>query len=205
MEDPAAKVLRSGTTLGLANHTVLLARDGREIPISDSAAPIRLPNGELFGVVLVFRDVTEERRAEHARAWLGSIIESSDDAIVSKTLDGIITSWNPGAVRLFGYAPEEIIGKPVTTIISTRAAATEVEVLARLRRGERVDHFETVRLAKSGKRIEISLTVSPVKDEHGQIVGASKIARDISEQKRSRTAAAGGQPTQGRVSSHAGP
>lgn len=185
VEDPAAKVLQTGTILGLANHTLLLARDGREIPINDSAAPIRLPNGELFGVVVVFRDISEERRAEHARAWLASIVESSVDAIVSKTLDGIITSWNPGAVRLFGYAPEEIIGKPVTTIIPPELRHEEVEVLARLRRGERVDHFETVRLAKSGKRIDISLTVSPVKDEHGQIVGASKIARDISDQKRS--------------------
>src|SRR5207253_8493190 len=114
--DPVSKVLESGAVVGLANHTLLIARDGREIPIDDSAAPIRLPNGELFGVVLIFRDITEQRQAEHARAWLAAIIDSSDDAIVSKRLDGTITSWNKAAVRLFEYTPEEIIGKPITTI-----------------------------------------------------------------------------------------
>lgn len=182
--DPVAKVLETGTIIGLANHTVLLARDGREIPIDDSAAPIRLPNGELFGVVLIFRDITGQRRAEHAQAWLASIIQSSDDAIVSKTLNGRITSWNPGAARLFGYAPEEIIGQPITTIIPSELQHEEVEVLARLRRGERIDHFETVRLSKEGLRVEVSLTVSPIRNEAGEIVGASKIARDITERKQ---------------------
>jgi PAS domain S-box-containing protein len=185
VENPVAKVLSTGTIVGLANHTTLLARDGREIPIDDSAAPIRLPDGQMFGVVLIFRDITDQRRAEHARAWLAAIIDSSDDAIVSKTLDGRITSWNPGAVRLFGYAPDEIIGKPITTIIPPELHAEEEQVLARLRRGERVEHFETERLRKDGTRIEVSLTVSPVRDEHGEIVGASKIARDITERKRS--------------------
>jgi PAS domain S-box-containing protein len=184
VENPVAKVLQMGTIVGLANHTILLARDGREIPIDDSAAPIRLPDGELFGVVLIFRDITEQRRAELTRAWLAAIIVSSDDAIVSKTLDGQITSWNPGAVRLFGYTPEEIIGKPITIIVPTELYNEEAEVLARLRRGERVDHFETVRLTKDGQRIEVSLTVSPIRDEDGEIVGASKIARDITERKR---------------------
>jgi PAS fold len=90
--DPVSKVLQSGAVVGLANHTVLIARDGREIPIDDSAAPIRLPNGELFGVVLIFRDITQQRQAEHTRAWLAGIIDSSDDAIVSKRLDGTITA-----------------------------------------------------------------------------------------------------------------
>ena len=184
VEDPVAKVLRTGSIAGLASHTVLVRRDGREIPINDSAAPILLPNGELFGVVLIFRDITEERQSEHARAWLAALVESSGDAIVSKTLDGIVTSWNPGAARLFGYAPDEIIGKPITTIIPPELRHEEVEVLARLRRGERVDHFETVRLGKTGRRIDVSLTVSPIRDEHGQIVGASKIARGIGDQKR---------------------
>ena len=181
--DPVSRVLETGVTVGLANHTVLLARNGREIPIADSAAPIRLPDGTMFGVVLIFRDITEERRADLARAWLAAIVESSDDAIVSKTLDGIITSWNPGAVRLFGYQPEEIIGKPITTIVPAELLAQELEVLASLRRGERVDHFEAVRVAKDGRRIEVSLTVSPIRDEHGEIVGASKVARDITERK----------------------
>jgi PAS domain S-box-containing protein len=182
--DPVAKVIETGTIVGLANHSVLLARDGREIPIDDSAAPIRLSDGRLFGVVLIFRDITEQRRAELTRGWLAAIIESSDDAIVSKTLDGRITSWNPGAVRLFGYEPEEIIGQPITTIVPPELYDEEAEVLARLRRGERVEHFETIRMAKDGRRIDVSLTVSPVRDEEGTIVGASKIARDIGDRKR---------------------
>ncbi len=182
--DPVAKVMKVGSIVGLANHSVLLARDGREIPIEDSAAPIRLPDGRLFGVVLIFRDITEQRRAELTRGWLAAIIESSADAIVSKTLDGRITSWNPGAVRLFGYAPEEVIGKPIMTIVPPELHDEEVGVLTRLRRGERVEHFETTRLAKDGRRIDVSLTVSPVRNEEGTVVGASKIARDIGERKR---------------------
>jgi len=188
VENPVAKVLKTGAIVGLANHTILISRSGRDIPIDDSAAPIRLPDGTLFGVVLIFRDITEQRQAEHARAWLAAIVESSDDAIVSKTLEGQITSWNPGAVRLFGYAPQEIIGKPITAIIPTELYAEEADVLARLRRGERVDHFETVRLAKDGRRIEVSLTVSPIKNEQGEIIGASKIAREITERKRAERA-----------------
>ena len=184
IDDPVAKVLRTGSMVGLGNHTVLIARDGREIPIDDSAAPIRMPGGEMFGVVLVFRDISEQRRADHTRAWLAAIIESSDDAIVSKTLDGHVTSWNPGAMRLFGYEPGEMIGKPITTIIPAELHSEELEVLAKLRRGERVENFETVRVTKDGRRIDVSLTVSPVRDEDGTIVGASKISRDITERKR---------------------
>ena len=183
VENPVTKVLETGGIVGLANHTVLLARDGRRIPIDDSASPIRLSGGQLFGVVLIFRDITERRRAEEGRAWLAAIVDSSDDAIASKTLEGIVTSWNPGAMRLFGYEPQEIIGRPITTIIPPELHAEEFEVLRRLRRGERIDHFETVRVAKDGRRVDISLTVSPVRDEDGVIIGASKIARDIRARK----------------------
>ncbi|HEX8755896.1 MAG TPA: PAS domain S-box protein [Steroidobacteraceae bacterium] len=184
VEHPVAKVLETGGIVGLANHTILIARDGRRVPIDDSGAPVRLPNGELIGIVVVFRDVTERKRAELERAWLAAIVASSDDAIASKTLDGIVTSWNPAATRLFGYLPAEIIGKPITTIIPPELHAEEVEILARLRRGERIEHYETVRLAKDGRRIDISLTISPVKGQDGTIMGASKIARDISLRKR---------------------
>lgn len=181
--DPVTKVFETGMVVGLANHTILISRDGREIPIDNGAAPIRLSDDELFGVVLVFRNVSEQRRAAHERAWLASIIRSSSDAIVSKTLDGRITSWNPGATRLFGYTPEEVIGEPITTIIPPELHGEELEVLARLRRGEHLDHFETIRLTKDGRRIDVSLTVSPIRNDEGEIVGASKIARDISERK----------------------
>jgi PAS domain S-box-containing protein len=184
VEHPVAKVLQTGGIVGLANHTVLIHRQGHRIPIDDSGAPIRLPGGELQGIVVIFRDVTEHKRAEHTRAWLAAIVESSDDAIVSKTLDGTITSWNPGAMHLFGYEPQEIIGQSIMTIVPPELQAEETETLARLRRGERLDHFETVRVAKDGHRLDISLTISPIRDEEGEIIGASKIARDVTERKR---------------------
>jgi PAS domain S-box-containing protein len=184
VEHPVAKVLETGGIVGLANHTILLTRDGRRVPIDDSGAPVRLPSGELVGIVVVFRDVTQRKRAEHEHAWLAAIVDSSDDAIASKTLDGIVTSWNPAAMRLFGYQPAEIVGKPVTIIIPPELHAEESEILARLRQGERIEHYETVRVAKDGRRIDVSLTVSPIRGEDGDIIGASKIARDITERKR---------------------
>jgi len=118
------------------------------------------------------------------RSLLAAIVDSSDDAIISKNLDGIITSWNVGATRIFGYSPEEIIGQPVTRLIPRDRQNEEPAILDRLKRGERVDHFETVRVRKDGTTLDISLTISPVKDASGTIIGASKIARDITEQKK---------------------
>jgi PAS domain S-box-containing protein len=184
VENPVARVLETGGIVGLANHTVLITRDGRRVPIDDSGAPVRLPSGELVGVVVVFRDVTERKLAEHEHAWLAAIIGSSDDAIASKTLDGIVTSWNPAAARLFGYEPREIIGKSIMTIIPPELHAEEDDMLARLRRGERIDHYETTRISKDGRRIDISLTVSPIRGDDGEVIGASKIARDITDRKR---------------------
>ena len=126
---------------------------------------------------------TALRESEQRLRWIGSVVESSDDAIVSKNLDGIITSWNKGAERLFGYTAEEAIGQPITMIIPQDRLDEEREILARIRRGERIDHFETVRQRKHGGLVSISLTVSPVKNAEGRIVGASKVARDITEQK----------------------
>jgi PAS domain S-box-containing protein len=183
VENPALRALRTGTIVGLANHTVLVARDGTERPIDDSAAPMRGEVAEPVGAVLVFRDVTERKRAEEARARLAAIVQSSDDAIVSKTLDGVITSWNAGAQRIFGYTANEAVGKPITLIIPPDRLDEEAMILERLRRGERVEHFETKRVAKDGRLLDISLTVSPVRDEAGGVIGASKIARDITRQK----------------------
>ena len=116
--------------------------------------------------------------------WLPAIIESAEDAIVSKSLEGIITSWNDAAERIFGYKAHEIIGKPVLTIIPPELQHEETEILSRIRNGERIDHFETIRMRKDGTRIDVSLTVSPIKTSDGKIIGASKIARDITDQKR---------------------
>ncbi len=183
VSNPVEKVLQTGLIQGLANHTVLLARDGREIPIDDSAAPIKNHEGKVIGVVLVFRDISERRDSELRAAWLSSIIESSDDAIVSKDVHGQITSWNPSAERLFGYAESEIIGKSIMTIIPPELQEEERQIMTRLRRGERIEHFDTVRLTKDGGRIDVSLTISPLKNTEGEFVGASKIARDIRRRK----------------------
>ena len=130
------------------------------------------------------RDVTATREMNRAQALLAAIVNGSDDAIVSKSLDGIISSWNLGAERLFGYSAAEAIGQPITIIIPPELHDQEREILARLRRGERLEHLETVRVTKDGRRIDISLTVSPVRDHSGTIIGASKVARDISERRR---------------------
>jgi PAS domain S-box-containing protein len=182
LPDLVSEALRSDGPMSAAPHTQLASRQGALRPVDASAAPIRL-DGRTIGAVLIFRDISEQNNAERTRAWLAALIESSTDAIVSKTLDGIITSWNPAAVRLFGYAAEEIVGKPITTIVPPELYEQEHDVLTRLRRGERVQDLETVRLTKDGRRIEVSLTVSPIRNDDGEIVGASKIARDISKRK----------------------
>jgi PAS domain S-box-containing protein len=133
-------------------------------------------------------DITERKRVEEDRAKLAAIVESSGDAIVSKALDGTILSWNAGAERLFGYAASEAIGQPITLIIPPERLDEEREILARLWRGERIEHFETVRVAKDGRRLDISLTLSPVHNTRGEVVGASKVARDISRRKRAEEA-----------------
>ena len=122
--------------------------------------------------------------ADETRALLAAIVESSDDAIISKDLDGIITSWNAGAERIFGYTAEEMIGKPIALLIPADRADEEPSILARIRRGERISHYETMRRRKDGHLISISLTISPVHSADGTIIGASKIARDITERKR---------------------
>ncbi len=183
VEDPVNRVLRENIVVGLANHTVLISRDGTERPIDDSGAPIKEKGGATTGVVLVFRDVTQRRQAEEIRARLAAIIETTDDAIVSKDLDGIITSWNAGAERVFGYSSEEIVGRPIGLLIPTDRRDEEAEISAKLRSGERVDHFESKRITKDGRLIDVSLTISPIRDGHGRVTGASKIARDITDRK----------------------
>ncbi len=136
------------------------------------------------GVWILMRDTTHQRRAEEELRRYAAIVESSEDAILSKDLNGIITSWNAGAVRLFGYSADEVIGQPITILMPPGHRNDMVEILGRIRRGERIEHFETVRVTKDGREIPVSLSVSPVKNASGTIVGAAKIARDITEIRR---------------------
>jgi PAS domain S-box-containing protein len=184
LENPVAKVLRTGLVIAQAPFSLLIDRSGRETAIDDSAAPVRDEHGTITDVVLIFRDVSERRKAEELSERLAAIVESSDDAIVSKNLDGIITSWNKGAERLFGYQAGEVIGKPVSMLMPLFLKEDVHRILDRIRRDERVDHYQTRRVRKDGQIIDVSLTVSPVKDGSGRIIGASKIARDITAQKR---------------------
>ena len=308
-EDPAWRALREGRIVGLANHTILVARDGTETQIDDSAAPIRDDQGRVHGVVLVFRSIAERKRAEDAvrrsereladffenaavglhwvgpdgtilrvnragldllgysreeyvghniaefhadpdviggllrrlssgetlrdhearmrcrdgslkhvlidssarfeggrfvhsrcftrdnsdrkrmeetQARLAAIVESSHDAIVGKTLEGRILSWNAAAERLFGHGAQEAIGRPISLIIPPDRLEEERSIIERLRRGERIEHYETVRVSKQGRRIDVSLTISPIRDSAGRIIGASKSARDITARKRAQ-------------------
>ncbi|HZC81433.1 MAG TPA: MASE1 domain-containing protein [Nitrospiraceae bacterium] len=129
---------------------------------------------------------SEQRRAEEAKAYQATIVDSSDDAIIGKTLEGLIVSWNRGAVHIFGYAAEEVLGRPITILIPPDRLDEEPTIIERVRQGERIEHFETVRRRKDGQEVDVSLTISPIKDETGQIIGVSKTARDITERQRAK-------------------
>ena len=159
--------------------------DGTRVPFLPYPTPLRDATGQLVGAINLLVDLTERRRAEVESARLAAIVASSDDAIISKTLEGRVTSWNEGASRIFGWEASEMIGQPILRIIPPELHDEEVEILARLRRGERIEHFDTVRLAKDGRRVDISLAVSPIRDNSGWVTGASKVARDVTERKES--------------------
>ncbi len=161
----------------------LRCKDGsiREVRIHSN---VFAQEGEFVHTRCFTVDVTGQKRADEARLRLAAIVESSEDAIVSKNLDGIVTSWNSSAEKMFGYRAEEIVGRPITRIIPPELQEEEHRILATLKRGERIEHFETVRITKTGERLDVSLTVSPIKDDDGHIVGAAKMARDIRQRKR---------------------
>lgn len=161
--------------------------DGQRRRMETHAVPLRNPDGTLVQLAIT-RDISERQRSESAALLLGAIVDSSDDAIVSKNLNGIVTSWNRGAERLFGYTAQEVVGKSITIIIPPDRLGEEPEILRRLQRGERVDHFETIRRRKDGALLNISLTISPVRDKDGKVIGASKIARDITDRKLAEAA-----------------
>jgi PAS domain S-box-containing protein len=186
VENPVARVLREGVVVGLANHTILVSKDGKEWPIDDSAAPIRGGKQDLTGVVLVFRDATRQRQAELAARKLAAVVENSQDAIYTTDLDGTITGWNKGSEQIFGYTAREAIGKNITPLILPAARQREEsQIIEQLRKGEQVHHYETSRVTRDGREITVSLAVSLLKDPaSGDIIGISKIARDITQHKR---------------------
>jgi PAS domain S-box-containing protein len=180
---PMAIALKEGKP-NRGREAVAERPDGTRVPFMAFPTPFHDGSGAVIGAVNVLIDISERQRAERASRHLAAIVESSDDAIVSKSLDGIIATWNKGAERLFGYAVDEVIGKSITILIPEERRDEEVDILDRIRRGERIEHFETQRRRKDGSIVEVSLTVSPITDETGRIAGASKIARDITDQKR---------------------
>lgn len=161
-------------------ETIRMARDGAEKLVSLTVSPVKNTKGEVIGASNILRDQSEKDIQDEQQARLAAIVTSSDDAIISKTLDGIITSWNDSATLMFGYTPEETIGKHISLIIPADRMNEETNIIQNIRAGNKIDHFETIRVAKDGRERQISLTVSPIRNRRGKIIGASKIARDIS-------------------------
>lgn len=159
---------------------------GELVPVLYNIFPVHNASGSIAAYGTVTRDLSQSKLAEQRLQHLASIVDSTEDAIVSKTPDGIITSWNKAAERVFGYTGEEVIGRSIIVVIPKDRQNEELEILARIKRGERIDHFETARLRKDGSLIAVSITVSPLRNAAGEIIGASKIARDITQQKHSQ-------------------
>jgi PAS domain S-box-containing protein len=169
-------------------ETQRLRKGGERIDVALTISPIRNTAERVIGASHIARDISDRRRTEETRMRLAAIVESSDDAIISKDLDGVITSWNSGAKRIFGYEAEEIVGHSVLRLIPKELHHEEPMILARLRAGLRIDHYESKRRRKNGELIDVSLTISPIKDSTGKVIGASKIARDITDRKRAEAA-----------------
>lgn len=182
-QSPLAVTLREGRSVR-GDEVIIERPDGTRRIVRPYPDPIRDAAGRIVGAVNMLLDVTDSKRAEEASRRLAAIVQSSDDAIISKDLNGIITTWNRGAEKLFGYRAEEIIGQPVTILMPPTRFNEEPIILGHIRRGESVEHYETVRRRKDGSEFDISLTVSPIKDDNGKIIGASKIVRDITQQKQ---------------------
>ena len=182
-DTPVALALETGASVH-EQEVIIEKPDGSRVTVSVHIDPIRDRDGSIVGVVNFFHDIHERKQAERTTGLLAAIVDSSDDAVVSKNVDGIITSWNRSAKRLFGYSAEEAIGQHIKIIVPADRQEEEAGILERLRRGERVEHFETVRVGKDGTMLDISLTISPLRDAAGAVIGASKVARDITERKR---------------------
>jgi PAS domain S-box-containing protein len=184
-EDFVLSRIRSGNAVSHF-ETVRQRKDGSLVEVLLTVSPVRDATGRVIGASKIARDLSLRRQMERVAFRLAAIVDSSDDAIVSKDLKGTIQTWNPAAERIFGYTAAEAIGRSITIIIPADRQLEETEVLSRIAAGELVDHFETIRQRKDGELVDVSLTVSPIKTPDGTVIGASKIARDITEQKRLR-------------------
>lgn len=165
-------------------ETIWVKKNGEKFPIFVTISPIRDEKGKIVGASKVARDILDRPKNDDSRFRLAAIVDSAEDAIVSKDLNGVVRTWNQGAFRMFGYTAEEMVGESILRIIPKELYYEEDEILRKLRVGDRVDHYETVRLKKGGERIEVSVTISPIRNTSGQVTGASKIARDISDRRR---------------------
>src|SRR5712671_214879 len=182
-DTPVALALQTGASVH-EEEVVIERPDGSRVTVWVHIDPIRDKDGEIVGVVNFFHDITERKQAERAMSLLAAIVNSSEDAIISKNLDGAITRWNDGAERMFGYTAQEAVGRRIAMIIPPDRLDEEARILERLKAGERIEHYETVRVRKDGRNLDISLTISPLKDGAGSIIGASKVARNITDRKQ---------------------
>ncbi len=181
-EETILKKLRAGEKIE-HYETVRMRKNGETFPISVTISPIRDETGRVIAASKIARDISEKKRADDSRFRLAAVVDSADDAIVSKDLNGIVKTWNKAACRIFGYSAEEMIGQPILKLIPEQLRYEEDEILRKLRAGERVDHYESTRQRKNGELFDVSVTISPIRDESGRVIGASKIARDISDRK----------------------
>ena len=165
-------------------ETIRMRKNGERFPISVTISPIRDTNGNVVAASKIARDISERKKFDENRSQLAAIVDSADDAIIGKDLNGIVKTWNEGARKMFGYTAEEMIGRPILTLIPDHLHYEEDEILRKLRAGQRIEHYETRRQKKTGETVEVSVTISPIRDESGTVIGASKIARDISDKKR---------------------
>jgi PAS domain S-box-containing protein len=182
-EDDLLRRLRDGVRI---EHfeTIRMTKNGERLPISVTIAPIRDGTGKIIAASSIARDISVRKKTDESQFLLAAIVDSADDAIVSKDLNGIITSWNEGARKMFGYTSPEMVGQSILRLIPEELKGEEDEILRKLRAGQRIEHYETTRRRKDGSPIEVSVTISPVRNEAGVVIGASKIARDISERKQ---------------------